>query len=436
MKTKHILLLLLFFSSINIYAQREVEIKQINDATYLFNKVKEICDKDNGDLWGSNLFCPALLINGNSRFYVANDSLDVDNCVKEGMLFTGYLPNIYAMGNSTLEVGSKNYASIRYSEKHHFDTSLYLRTIIHEMFHVFMSANNYDSISYDNPHMHTKFGRIYLKLELLALKKALMNDGLKRKEAITDALCFRNMRQSHFPDAKENENNFEMQEGLPTYTEYALGIFSEEERIAIVLDGIDNTMKEESYIRSFGYDTGVSYAFLNDISKDWRDTIFKINDLSKVAMLVYDININDIDTSNIENYIIKYDYQSIFFTEDSLENVREAFKLNIIDRLNTERLLVVDLDDNSFSMTSSMVQLNSSSTYFSYMNISGKFGYINSKKDCVINWKEDKAYFFLDEVVIENNKSNSETIEIDINKGWNIIKEGRSYKLTETISDK
>lgn len=87
MKTKQILLLLLlFFASINIYAQRDVEIKQINDATYIFNRVKEICDKDNGDLWGSNIFCPALLINGNNRFYVANDSLDIDNCVKEGML--------------------------------------------------------------------------------------------------------------------------------------------------------------------------------------------------------------------------------------------------------------------------------------------------------------------------------------------------------------
>lgn len=428
------ILLLLYILSINVYAQKNVEIKQINDATYLFTEVKRICDKDNGYLWGTNLFYPALLINGNNRFFVANDSLSIDDCAKEGMYFTGYLPNIYAMSNSTLKVGSKNYASIRYSEKNKFDTSLYVRTFIHEMFHLFMSSNNYDSISYNNPQMDTKNGRIYLQLELLALKKALISNDINRKEAIKEALCFRRKRQSLFLDAKANENNFEMQEGLPTYTEYSLGIFSEKERISTLLNSIDMLINEPSYIRSFGYETGASYAFLNDISKDWRKTVFKENDLSKITMSLYNINNNDIDTANIEKYLQKYDYQSIFLKEDSLENIMETARRNIIDRLSYATLLIVDLEDNSFSMTSGMIQLDSMSIYCPYMNISGPFGHIYSKKDCVMNWKENKCYFFLNDVLLENNKSNSETIEIDINKGWNISKEGRIYKLTQTVS--
>lgn len=431
---KLIILGLVFVFPIDLHSQDSLKSKNISDASFLFKEVKRICDNDGGELWGENLFSKTILINIDNRFFVANDSLPIDNCARKGMYFIGYLPNIYPMANSTLKVGSKKYASIRYSDKNEFDTLLYIRTFIHEMFHVFMSSNNYDSATYNNPHMDTRDGRVYLQLELLALKKALISNGVNRKEAIKEALCFRNKRQSLFPNSKANENNFEIQEGLAQYTEYSLAIFSERERMSTLLNSIDRLIKETSYIRSFGYETGASYAFLNNISNDWRKTVFIENDLSKITMSLYNINNNDIDTANIEKYLQKYDYQSIFLKEDSLENIMETSRRNIIDRLSYATLLIVDLEDNSFSMTSGMIQLDSMSIYCPYMNISGPFGHIYSKKDCVMNWKENKCYFFLNDVLLENNKSNSETIEIDINKGWNISKEGRIYKLTQTVS--
>lgn len=422
--------LFIFILSTNSYAQENAEKNQISDATYIFTAVKNICIEDNGHLWGENLYRPTVLINTNTRFFIANDSLPIDNCEKQKLFFTGYLPNTYAIANSTLKIDSKNYASIRYSSNKPFDTSLYIRTFIHEMFHVFVESNIDDNIHYNNTHIDTKNGRIYLQLELLALKKALTNNGTKQMEALKEALCFRNKRQSFFPEAKENENNFEIHEGLPTYTEYCLGIFSEKMRIEVLLNMIGSEIEAESRLRSFGYSTGAAYAFLNDKSDSWRKTIFQERDLSKMTMSIYGINTNDIDTSNLKEYLKKYDAIAIFAKEDSLENIKEVFKKNSIEKLNNTRLLIVDLEDNSFSVTSGMVQLDSIGTYFPYMNLSGKFGYIRSKKPAVIKWTENKCFFFLDDIIIENNKSNSTEMEMEINEGFRIEKKDRFYQLT------
>lgn len=428
---KLIILGLVFVFPIDLHSQDSLKSKNISDASFLFKEVKRICDNDGGELWGENLFSKAILINIDNRFFVANDSLPIDNCARKGMYFIGYLPNIYPMANSTLKVGSKKYASIRYSDKNEFDTLLYIRTFIHEMFHVFMSSNNYDNVTYNNPHMDTRDGRVYLQLELLALKKALISNGVNRKEAIKEALCFRNKRQSLFPNSKANENNFEIQEGLAQYTEYSLAIFSERERMSTLLNSIDRLIKETSYMRSFGYETGASYAFLNDISNDWRKTVFIENDLSKITMNLYGVNDTEVDTSNLSIYIKNYDYKSILLKEDSIEGAKEIFKLNIIERFNNGVLLVADLADNSFSITSNMIQLDSTSTYFPYIKLTGKFGYINSKNEAIINWLKNEVYFLLENIIVENNKTNSNDIVVDINKGWGIEKRDRQYKLVK-----
>lgn len=428
---KLIILGLVFVFPIDLHSQDSLKSKNISDASFLFKEVKRICDNDGGELWGENLFSKAILINIDNRFFVANDSLPIDNCARKGMYFIGYLPNIYPMANSTLKVGSKKYASIRYSDKNEFDTLLYIRTFIHEMFHVFMSSNNYDNVTYNNPHMDTRDGRVYLQLELLALKKALISNGVNRKEAIKEALCFRNKRQSLFPNSKANENNFEIQEGLAQYTEYSLAIFSERERMSTLLNSIDRLIKETSYIRSFGYETGASYAFLNDISNDWRKTVFIENDLSKITMNLYGVNDTEVDKSNLSIYIKNYDYKSILLKEDSIEGAKEIFKLNIIERFNNGVLLVADLEDNSFSIISNMIQLDSTSTYFPYIKLTGKFGYINSKNEAIINWLKNEVYFLLENIIVENNKTNSNDIVVDINKGWGIEKRDRQYKLVK-----
>ena len=201
--------------------------------------------------------------------------------------------------------------------------------------------------------------------------------------------------------------------------------------MSTLLNSIDRLIKETSYIRSFGYETGASYAFLNNISNDWRKTVFIENDLSKITMNLYGVNDTEVDKSNLSIYIKNYDYKSILLKEDSIEGAKEIFKLNIIERFNNGVLLVADLEDNSFSIISNMIQLDSTSTYFPYIKLTGKFGYINSKNEAIINWLKNEVYFLLENIIVENNKTNSNDIVVDINKGWGIEKRDRQYKLVK-----
>ena len=70
----------------------------------------------------------------------------------------------------------------------------------------------------DNSHLVKLEGRIYLKLEWRALRKALLAIDSERIEAINDALIFRKYRHSLFKDARKHESRFEMHEGLADYT--------------------------------------------------------------------------------------------------------------------------------------------------------------------------------------------------------------------------
>ena len=70
-----------------------------------------------------------------------------------------------------------------------------LNLMTHELFHRAQKDLGFYAFSPDNPHLDKKQGRIFMRLELEALKKALFTDGKKRKDHIADALLFRQYRQ-------------------------------------------------------------------------------------------------------------------------------------------------------------------------------------------------------------------------------------------------
>jgi hypothetical protein len=77
----------------------------------------------------------------------------------------------------------------------------------------------------DNPannHLDQKEGRVYLRLELEALRQALVAKSKSEiNRNLTNAMYLRNHRYSIYQNAKSSENSLELNEGLATYT----GIF-------------------------------------------------------------------------------------------------------------------------------------------------------------------------------------------------------------------
>ena len=160
--------LVLLLCCIKIHAQNDST--QIQFATKKFKEIIEICNADNGKLWGKNLASPILIINRDSRLVIANEP-DVENLLKKvGDVYIGYFPENKIIANSTTELGGKYWTMVGYPMDE--DEFINTETILHEMFHHLQKAIGLDPIAgYNNNHLDNIQARIYLKLEWLALEK-------------------------------------------------------------------------------------------------------------------------------------------------------------------------------------------------------------------------------------------------------------------------
>jgi hypothetical protein len=92
--------------------------------------------------------------------------------------------------------------------------------IAHELFHRMQGQLYLPKMrGGNNLHLDMLDGRYYLRLEWRALGSALKaNTDVNRRKAAFDALVFRGARYQIFPDAAEQEQALELNEGLAEYT--------------------------------------------------------------------------------------------------------------------------------------------------------------------------------------------------------------------------
>jgi hypothetical protein len=148
-----------------------------------------------------------------------------------------------------------------------------LSALIHESFHCIQPNIGFDSIpTYSCGHLDTKNGRIYLKLELEALKKALnTNNPKEEKEYIKNALLFRQYRHSLFPDSKTSENPLELNEGLAEYTGTILCGRNDVELRQYFASRFDLLYNMPTFLRTYAYFTIPVYGyFMYKQDKHWN----------------------------------------------------------------------------------------------------------------------------------------------------------------------
>ena len=112
------------------FAQNNLPLDTIEDC---FKLIKNICDKDNGKLWGKSLWSPTLVIDRESRMIVANEPDNQNLLTKKGNIFVGKFPETSIIANSTTEFGGKHWTMVAYPLP--TDTFELTTLFIHEMFH-------------------------------------------------------------------------------------------------------------------------------------------------------------------------------------------------------------------------------------------------------------------------------------------------------------
>jgi len=154
-----------------------------------FKDIEEACNRDDGDLWGKNLYGPLMFIDRTSRKIIANQP---DN---EGLLklkdgvYTGLYPRENIITTTSITFGGTLFGMAPLPNEE--DNYRIITRGIHALFHSFQKAAGMDPENFNLIIMDEKEARLWMKLEWKALKKALDSEGEEQILAIRDALIFR-----------------------------------------------------------------------------------------------------------------------------------------------------------------------------------------------------------------------------------------------------
>jgi hypothetical protein len=236
--------------------------KSIDSIQRYFKEV-EVASKLNFSIWDRDLYGPLLLVNPFTREAYANFPDSARILKQSGVVFTGKLPMNVSIGNISLQWGGLKWAMVLtpfISENVHDRVDLFS----HELFHRIqpeLGFTNFNELP--NDHLDTKNGRLYLRLELEALKKALNSVRQKEKlDHIQHALSFRLYRYRLFPHAHMTEASVEINEGLASYIGKLARRLEEDEYVTLLNYKIDSFFKQKNYVKMFAYETVAAYGFL------------------------------------------------------------------------------------------------------------------------------------------------------------------------------
>jgi hypothetical protein len=245
----------------------------VEKAAVYFDEARVLAERDAGRLWGVELAGPMMFADPVTREVVANMADAEGRLESRGAgVFTGVLPTTVGIANAATEWAGLRWTMVMWPLPK--STSSRGVLMMHESFHRIQPNLGHETRNTDNGHLATRDGRLWLRLELRALERALDSVAPDRMQAMRDALAFRAERRSRFPAAADAERGLEFNEGLAEYTGVRLGagdVAAQRDHARERLRAADRHL---AFMRSFAYATGPAYGLLLDeLHPTWRDEI-------------------------------------------------------------------------------------------------------------------------------------------------------------------
>lgn len=355
-------------------------------ALQYFKSISEICDRDNGALWGKNLYGPIIFIDRTSRRIVANMP------DKEGLLkgkdgvFTGIYPKELLVSNTPVIYGGTLFAMTPLPLE---DDDFRIKTqAVHSLFHRLQKIAGTSSFDYNTNNMDEKEARLWIKLEWKALRKALTSEGEEQKLAIRDALIFRGANRELYKKYAKDENLFENYEGLATFTYTLLCTQSSDEYKARILENLDRVYQMQSYSRSYGFIHGALYASLLK-EKGFDFSKIKTNeiDLGNSVRETYNIELPSVCRDVAGSLAVNYNIDEINKEEEQrLADLKESIHKQI--SIFTEKPVVfIELESPYFDFEPEDIHsLDTLGTLYASIRVSDNWGKLTvSKGGCLLS---------------------------------------------------
>lgn len=398
-------------------------------AAVYFEEVKEVA-KQNFNLWNYDLYAPILLVNPATREVFANTPDSTGLLKADGKIFTGTLPKQVNISNTSVQWSGVHWAMIMLPLSQNKNNRINLLT--HELFHRAQKALGFFAYNPDNNHLDKKDGRIYLRLELEALQKAVLTDSPKElKLHIANALAFRSYRRSLYPGADSTENLLELNEGICEFSGVMMSGRSKQEIRSNFTNRVEYFVSSPSYIRSFTYETIPVYGYLlSSIKKNWNREINSKTNLSVYFQRAFDIKFHPDLPKYVSNTAEQYNGKLIIAEETARQENKlkqlTAYKKELIDSAHTE-LPLVNMN-MSFDYTK-MVPLESFGIVYPIIRITDDWGILDVERAALIstNWNQVNVGY---PMTIEGNKASGSGWKLELKEGYMLVKDDKQGNYT------
>jgi hypothetical protein len=355
-------------------------------ALLYFREIKEICDRDNGQLWGKNLYGPLMFVDRTSRRIVANMP-DKDGVLKsKDGVFTGFYPKDMLISNTPANIGNTLYALAPLQQEED-DYRIKIQAV-HSLFHRFQMMSGTNSFGYNTSNMDEKEARLWIKLEWKALKKAIVTEGEEQKIAIRDALIFRGANRELYKKFARDENLFENYEGLATFTFTYLCAQSTDEFKARIIENLDRVYALQSYSRTYGFIHGALYATLLKYKNyDFTRIRTRDVDLGNIVKEVYGIELPAICRDVAGSLAMSYNLPEITNEEEQrLADLRENLHREI-SNFTDKPVVYIELESPYFDFEPEDVHsLDTLGTLYSSIRVSDNWGKLTvNKSGCLVS---------------------------------------------------
>jgi len=427
-----ILIIAISFLSCNSTTNKtaEIEKSEITKFENIFKGLEKYLSKENGKLWNHQLYGSLLLVNQDNRTIIANEKDTKGILKKNGEIYTGILPNEINIANTAFDWNGKRWTMVMLPLPKDYNERLNLLT--HELFHRIQPEIGFANL-HQKPcsHLDNIDGRIYLKLELEALKKALAtNNEDQQKEHIKNALLFRTYRHQIFPNAKENENLLELNEGLAEYTGTTLSDRNDKDLKTHYIQAIDNLYENPTFVSSFAYRTIPVYGYyMKQKDKAWNLKISEKTNLTDFITEFFNISI----PVNLKDSVfqIKEDY---YYTQiNDFETKREKKQKELIAMLDKKfkenPILVIPFQNMNISYNpSNLIPYRDLGIVYPNLRITDNWGILTVEKGALVGKNWGKV------IVSEPTKITDKIIEgegwkLELNNDWQLTKIKENYTL-------
>lgn len=421
----------LLFMFIQSSFGQKISTFQDSIATY-FNEIKVEANKHQ-QMWATDLYGPMLLVNPNSRQLFANFSDTAGILKQDGKIYSGILPNEINIANTAINWNGRRWAMIMLPLPVNKQDRINL--LAHELFHVSQPSLGFQLFNTENNHIDQKDGRIYLRLELEALKKTIQTTNeIERKTHLTNALTFRKYRYSLYPGADTTENLLELNEGLAECTGSVISGRNEKQSIEHFMQSINSFLSNPTFVRSFAYQTIPIYGYLLDnTKKGWNREITIKTNLTDYFIKVFDISLPNDLKKTTDLILNQYNGEVIISEEKTREEKTKKliaeYKSKFITQPHFE--LVFEQMNVSFDPRNIM-PIEDKGTVYPNIRVTDNWGILTVENGALMSSNWDKISVTIP-VKNENKNISGDGWTLELKDGYSVTKNENTgnYKLTK-----